>query len=97
MTWHKYKCLTCKDSVYSEEDPDTYKCDVDETHPTQDVKKLNGEDYAVFWYSDLEDENRHSLTDMPNAILAVLEEEIWDAKIVRRIMKKLYEKRVGLE
>lgn len=89
----KLKCKTCGIQWFSDE---LELCPDDESHKVTQVKTLSADDYAELWGQDLENENRHSLTDMPNEIYHILEVNIKDKKIIRRVMKSMYESGIGL-
>ena len=103
MTIYKHKC-SCGESWFSDSeveidcdfaDPD----DDDEqaNHIVSRVKTLTAEDFAEMRESALESANRHSLTDMPTDILNVLKKNIKDNKIIRNVIKSLYEAEIGLD
>lgn len=98
---NKFKC-TCKRSWFSSEsleDEQKYHSqewvDVN-NHKVSLVKSLSSGDYAELWSDDLENANRHSLTEMPNDILFILKKIIKDEKILKKVMKSLYTKKVGI-
>lgn len=95
----KYKC-SCgitwfTDEMNPLECPDEY--DDDAKHIVREVKRLSADDYAEMWGQDLESANRHSMTDMPSDILSILEKSITDKKVVRKIMKSMYEDGLGID
>lgn len=79
----------------SEEDMDCPNDDA-EIHETKNSTKLSADDYAEAGGNELENANRHDITEMPNQILGVLQKEIKDKKIIKKIMKSLYEKEIGI-
>lgn len=92
----KYKCKNCNLAWFSEDDIEQERCPDDETHTIKEIKQLNAFDYAEIWGQDLENENRHSLTDMPNIILHSLIKHIKDESVIRKIMKDLYNAGIGI-
>ena len=92
----KYKCL-CGQKWFSDEQ--YLECpygNPDEKHRVKEVRQFTAEDYAELWSMDLENENRHSLTDMPGIICSRLIKHIGDRKIVTKIMKDFYNMGLGL-
>lgn len=65
-------------------------------HVVKQTKVLSADDYAELWAEELENANRHDMTDVPNQILSVLEKNIPDKNITRKIMKQLYNKLLGV-
>ena len=53
-------------------------------------------DYITAWESDLENANRHSLTDMPSELYETLFDHIKDKKVLLKIFAELYEKGLGV-
>lgn len=92
----KFKCIQCNATFLSDENPATIICpfENDPNHKVR-VQPKNADDYAEIWSNELESENHHSLTEMPAEILKVLRTEISDEKLVRVIMLKLYDARIG--
>ena len=90
----KYKC-SCGLEWFSEEREDCLDNDDGEAHTIKQIKKLSAEDYVEIWGDDLENENRHSLTNMPMDILIIVEKYV-SKQISAKIMKELYESGVGL-
>jgi ribosomal protein S27AE len=54
-------------------------------------------DYVQEWSNDLENANRHSLTDMPDIILQVLNKYVKNEKIVAKIIKEFYTMELGVD
>ena len=79
--------------MFSDED----KEDDEGRHFVSRVKTLNSEDYISLWESDLEGANRHSLMDMPRDVFDILNKKIKEKPLVRKIMKELYEKQIGID
>jgi hypothetical protein len=92
----KYKCTDCNYEWFSDDDIDMEECPDNEDHIIKEVKTLTSQDYAELWGQDLESENRHSLTDMPDIVLDVLIKYVKDRKIVRKIMKDFYNMGIGM-
>ena len=94
MDAKKLKCKTCE-NVWISYYEDTNVCEENNEHVVIRVP-MTADDYANAWGEDFENENRHSLTSMPNEILSILSKEIKDEKMLLRIMRKLYKQRIGL-
>lgn len=94
----KYKCKHGVTVFSLEEDLEYQDCEYGCSGASdfKEVKNLTAEDYAEMWGDDLENENRHSLTNMPNEVLRTLEKHIKDTKVLSKIMKSLYESGIGL-
>lgn len=96
----KYKC-SCG-LIWFTDDPNPVCNSTDDeytgmhNHIVKETKALSGNDYAVMWAIDLESANRHSITDMPDEILDILDKYIENKNIVNEIMKNLYQKQIGL-
>lgn len=99
---NKYKCKCGYEWFSSELEYETCPMSDDvyngqHNHITRRVKVLSAEDYAWLWRMDLEDANRHSLTDMPNAILNALNKNVKDKKAIRKVMMALYKEGIGID
>lgn len=87
-TWFGYK----EDNEYHISD----NADDGKTHKISIVRNLSAEDYAELWSSDLENANRHSISEMPNDVLSILKKNIKDKETITKIMKSMYNKEIGL-
>lgn len=102
MSIYKHKC-SCGESWFSDEENE-YDCDYanpddedeEANHIVSRVKRLTADDYATVWSEELENANRHDSTEMPQEIFEILNKNIKDKKVVRKIMKELYEKEIGI-
>lgn len=99
----KYKCACGNSWLGIDEPVEDVECTWDYDEPDDDayhiikkIKNLTSEEYAQAWADELENANRHDMTDVPMTILVVLETNIKDKKIVKRIMKELYEREIGV-
>lgn len=92
----KYVC-SCGNAWFAEEKEE---CSLKEyesgIHKVKTKKNLDSKDYAELWGNDLENANRHSLTDMPETVLKTLKNNIKDEKVILSIMKSFYKNEVGV-
>jgi hypothetical protein len=60
------------------------------------VNKPTTKDIITAWESDLENANRHSLTEMPTDLYGIMKTHIKDEKILFKIFLQLYESEIGI-
>jgi hypothetical protein len=89
MSLGKWKCSCGTTFIGYEEDG--CPSDDDAKHILK-AQKPNADDYAEMWSDDLENANRHDMTEIPSQILGILEKSIK----VLKIMKSFYESSLGV-
>jgi len=53
-------------------------------------------DFVLAWEMDLENANRHDLTNMPSELYDTLSDHIKDKALLLKIFAELYEKEIGI-
>ncbi len=96
----KYKC-TCGNiwlgSEYDSVCPDsTDDYTGAHNHEVKETKSLSAEDYVALWEDNLENANRHSLTDLPSSVLKILRKHVSSKSSILKVLRELYKKDIGV-
>lgn len=95
----KYKCSKCDYSVYTDDGEDPGLCPWHSMYPPMlwvPPEDYDAGDFIGFWGSDLEDANRHDMTDLPGILYRIISEEIHDQEALTNIFRRLYEDKIGV-
>ena len=57
----------------------------------KEIKEFTADDYAEIMGNGFEEENYHSMTEVPRKILGILEKHVSDKTVILSIMKSLYD------
>lgn len=60
------------------------------------VLPMNTLDYVTAWESDLENANRHSISEMPTDLYNIISKLVKDDEMVCKIFQKCAEKGIGI-
>lgn len=98
----KYKC-NCGYSVFTLDDIQEIRAEgcpyLDAgPHIIKEIpeSEYDGEDWMILWEDELENANRHSLTDLPRQVLDAMENEGVSPVQASNVMKWLYKNDVGI-